>query len=151
MDIEQFWRSFLQKNNLDLDTKYFDAFSFHGENEKITNRLTALVLEGKKKATTSAYLEEERYPCIGSYSVVLDYYKKPVAVIQTTNIRILRLKDMNLQLVLKEGETSTLDSWFFDHNLIFEKESKELGYCFSMDMPIFFEEFELVYKVWVVK
>ena len=147
MNIEEFWNNFLQINNLDLNTKYFDAFSFYGEDEENTNRLTSLVLDGKKRATTSAYIEEEKYPCVGSYSIVLDYYKKPVAVIKTTNILILRLKDMNLELALKEGETDTLDSWFFDHNLLFEKESKELGYCFSMDMPIFFEEFELVYKV----
>lgn len=146
MDIEEFWNEFLTLNNLDKNTKYFDVFSFYGEDEKATQELTNLVLDGKKKATTSAYLDEEEYPHIGSYSIVLDYYEKPVCVIKTTNTRILRLKDMTLQLAIKEGEGDNLDSWYFAHNMMFEKESKELGYNFSMDMPIFFEEFELVYK-----
>lgn len=146
MNVEEFWNDFLTTNNLDTNTKYDDAFSFHGEDEKITQELTKLVLDGKKKATTSAYLPEEDYPSVGSYSIVLDFYKNPVCVIQTTKTRILRLKDMTLELAIKEGEGDDLDAWYFAHNMLFEKESKELGYKFTMDMPIFFEEFELVYK-----
>ena len=146
MTVEDYWGNFKRINNLNDDEKYFDAFSFFDISEEGIERLTKLVIDGKKKATTSAFLEDEEYPHIGSYSIVLNSKNEPVCIIRTTNTRILRLKDMSLQLALKEGESDSLEDWFFDHNLMFEKESQELGYKFCMDMPIFFEEFEVVYK-----
>jgi len=146
MSIEEYWNEFLIKNKLDINTKYYDAFTFYGHDERNSKWLTDLVLSGKKKATTSAFLEEENYPHIGSYSIVLDTDSNPVCIIQTTKTHILRLRDMSLELALKEGEGDSLESWYFDHNMMFEEESKELGYKFSMDMPIFFEEFEVIYK-----
>ena len=146
MSVEEYWGNFLKLNDLDKDTKYYDAFCFYGYTDEITDELTKLVLEGKKKATTSVFLEEETYPVIGSYSIVLDRSLTPVCIIKTTKTHILRFKDMPLELASKEGEGENLDSWFFDHSIVFKKEAEEIGYQFSLDMPIFFEEFEVVYK-----
>ena len=146
MNIEEYWNDFLIKNKLPLDTKYYDAFYFFDYSEEGIERLTNLVLSGKKKATTSAYLENEEYPHIGSYSIVLNSNNIPVCIIQTTRTRIMRFKDMTYEIARLEGEDDRLDTWLFNHSLVFEQESKELGYIFSVDMPIFFEEFEVVWK-----
>ena len=146
MSIEEYWNKFLQDSNLDRDTKYYDAFCFYGPDKETINRLTNLVLTGKKKATTSVFLDDEEYPHIGSYSIVLDINNEPVCIIQTVKIRVLRLKDMTWDIASKEGEGGNLETWFFDHNMMFTEESKQLGYKFTMDMPIFFEEFEVIYK-----
>lgn len=146
MSVEEFWNKFLVVSNLDSNIKYYEAFCFGGMSDEINDSLLELVLSGKKKATTCAYIDEEEYPHIGSYSIITNSKGEPKCVVQTTATHILRLKDMKLELAIKEGEGDSLDKWFFEHNMIFEAESKELGYQFSMDMPIFFEEFELVYK-----
>ena len=49
-------------------------------------------------------------------------------------------------IVKLEGEDDSLESWQKSHKRFFEEEGKELGYEFSEDMLVIFEEFEVVYK-----
>lgn len=46
-----------------------------------------------------------------------------------------------------EGEDDTLESWRAGHIRFFKEEGNELGYEFSNDMPVVFEDFEIVYQV----
>ena len=70
MNTSEYWENFKKENNLN-NINYYDAFSF-GMNDIEADELLSLVLEEKKKATTSVYLENEKYPKIGDYSIVLD-------------------------------------------------------------------------------
>lgn len=145
MDIETYWKDFLKNNNLNQDLKYFESFSF-GINDSQAEELLKLVLDGKKKATTSAYLEEEKYPKINDYSIVLDSKGQASCIIQTKKIRIMTFKEMTFEIAKLEGEDECLDTWIKNHIALFKEEGEEKGYSFTYDMPIFFEEFELVYK-----
>ncbi len=60
---------------------------------------------------------------------------------------IIKFKDMTFALCSKEGEDDSLESWRNNHISFFTREGKEeCGYEFSEDMPIVFEEFEVVYQ-----
>lgn len=70
----------------------------------------------------------------------------PKGVIETTNVRILPFKDITYDICRLEGEDDSLESWRRGHISFFKEEGKELGYKFSEEMPVVFEEFEVVYQ-----
>ncbi len=44
-----------------------------------------------------------------------------------------------------EGEDENLQSWIVGHIRYFTKEGQSMGYEFSQDMLVLFEEFEVIY------
>ena len=70
----------------------------------------------------------------------------PKCVIETTNVRILPFKDITYDICRLEGEDDSLESWRKGYISFFKEEGKELGYEFSEEMPVVFEEFEVVYQ-----
>ena len=145
MEINEYWHNFLKENNLSKDSKYIEAFSF-GRTPKQNDELLKLVLEGKKVATTSPYIEEEVYGNPNDYSIVLDSKGEPRCIIKTTKTRIMAFKDMTYDICKLEGEDEVLDTWIENHVAFLKESCDEYGYQFSFDMPIVFEEFEVVYK-----
>lgn len=116
--------------------------------EGAANYLLGLVLEGKKRATASslwAYeIEGEEIPKAGQKSVITYWDGTPGCVIQTTNVRILPYRDITFDIAVLEGEDDTLESWQRNHTKFFTEEGKEVGYEFNEDMPVIFEEFEVL-------
>lgn len=70
----------------------------------------------------------------------------PKCVIETTNVRILPFKDVTYDICKLEGEDDSLESWRKGHISFFKEEGKKSGYEFSEEMPVVFEEFEVVYQ-----
>jgi uncharacterized protein YhfF len=72
------------------------------------DRLVAAVLEGRKTATSSLLaewlLDDQELPAVGDRREVLDSNDKPVAVIETTAVDVIRLGDADLALAHEEGE-----------------------------------------------
>ena len=116
--------------------------------EGAANYLLGLVLEGKKRATASSLweyeLEGEPLPKVGEMSIITYWDGTPGCVIRTTNVRIIPYRDMTFDIAKLEGEDDTLESWQKNHEAFFIEEGKELGYTFSEDMPVIFEEFVVV-------
>lgn len=116
--------------------------------EEACNYLLGLVLKGQKKATSSALagyqLEGEDIPEAGDMSVITDWDGNPRCVIRTTRVSVLPYRDITFEIARLEGEDDTLDSWRSNHERFFREEGKELGYEFSEDMGVVFEEFEVV-------
>ena len=111
------------------------------------NYLLDLVLKGKKLATSSSYdgyEEDEEMPKVGDLSVITDWDGNPRCVIRTTNVRIIPFKDITYDIAKLEGEDENLESWRKTHEKFFKAEGEELGYTFSDDMKVLFEEFEVV-------
>ncbi len=146
--IETYWKKFLQDKKLPDSTPFAGECSF-GSNEQMSCNLTALVLTGHKQATTSALesfeLDNETLPHKDFYYAVTDWSGNPCAIIKTTKVSIMAYKDMTWDLARKEGEDNSMESWIKSHNTFFQEDSDIMGYTFSPDMPIVFEEFELVY------
>ena len=85
-------------------------------------------------------------PQAGQYSIVTDWDGVPRCVIQTTRVRVIPFNDITFDICRREGEDDSLDSWRESHIAFFTEEGRQLGYEFSEDMPVIFEEFKLVYK-----
>ena len=116
--------------------------------EKSCNHLLELVLIGKKRATSSSLegyqIEGEEIPKVGDMSVITDWDGNPRCVIKTTSVRIIPYKDITFDIAKLEGEDDNLDSWRENHEKFFTEEGKEVGYEFSKDMDVVFEEFEVI-------
>ncbi len=147
--VAQFWKEFLQKTRRDMNLKYYECFHFC-HTEELANSLLQLVLDGKKKATASSLLYyqavNEPLPKVGSLSIVTDFQGNPKCVIETTNVMILPFKDMTFDICKREGEDETLESWQEGHIRFFTMDGQENGFEFTWDMPVVFEDFEVVYR-----
>ena len=150
MTTEAFWAEFLEKTNRDANTRYLECFHFD-LNERSANELLALVLAGKKRATASSLYAFEaegcELPTIGSLSIVTDWDGNPRCVIETTAITILPFREITFAICSREGEDDSLESWQRGHRRFFTEDGKALGYEFSEDMPVIFEDFAVVYQV----
>lgn len=80
-------------------------FAFPGP---LRDRLVGAILAGAKTSTSSLLADYqhggEPLPQVGERSVVMDSADRPVAVIETTGVRVIRLGDVDLQHALDEGE-----------------------------------------------
>lgn len=149
MTVNEFWQDFLRDTNRNPDTKYIECFHFE-LTEKWANELLRLVLIGQKQATASslwAYQKEgDRVPQIGDLSIVTDWDGVPKCVIETTSVTIIPFKDITYDICKREGEDDNLESWRRGHTSFFTREGKELGYTFTEDMPVIFEDFNVIFK-----
>ena len=148
MTVETFWQGFLRDTGRSPDTKYLESFYF-GLSEKSANTLLELVLSGKKRATASsllAYKEDlSKAPEAGDLSIVTDWDGIPRCVIETKAVNIYRFGDITFDICKREGEDACLETWREGHTRYFTADGKEQGYEFSEDMPVLFEDFEVVY------
>ncbi|WP_239145434.1 ASCH domain-containing protein [Actinoplanes couchii] len=80
-------------------------FAFPGP---LRDQLVAAVLSGAKTTTTALLagyeLDGKPLPAPGQRLAVIDSTDRPVATIELTEVRVLRLADVDLQHVLDEGE-----------------------------------------------
>lgn len=149
MTVEEFWKSFLKDTGKSPDTTYLESFYFD-LSEKWANELLRLVMIGQKSATSSSLLtyqkEKLRVPQVGDYSIVTDWDGNPRCVIETTEVMILPFSDITYEICRAEGEDENLESWRAGHISFFTEEGKDVGYTFSEDMPVVFENFKAVYQ-----
>lgn len=148
MKVNDFWNRFLLETGKDTNTQYIECFHFELTKE-LANSLLAMVLSGQKQATASSLyafeMRGERLPQTGDYSIVTDWEGNPRCVIETTAVTLLPFKEMTYELCKREGEDDTLESWRDGHSRFFTEEGKQLGYHFSEDMPVVFEDFKVVF------
>jgi uncharacterized protein YhfF len=92
-------------------------FAFPGP---LRDQLVAAILSEAKTSTSSLALayqrENEPLPVVGQRSAVLDSAGRRVAIIETTEVRIVRLADIELQHALDEGEGyESVEQWRSGH------------------------------------
>jgi len=90
---------------MNLDDLPRMEFAFPGP---LRDQLVAAVLSGAKTATTGLVLEYERenepLPEVGQLLTVVDSADRRIAAIELTQVRVIRLADVDLQHALDEGE-----------------------------------------------
>ena len=90
---------------MNLDELPRMEFAFPGG---LRDRLVAAILSGAKTATTGLVLDYERadepLPEVGQLLAVVDSADRRVAAIEVTQVRVIRLADVDLQHALDEGE-----------------------------------------------
>ena len=83
-------------------------FAFPGP---LREKLVASILDGTKTATAGLLREYEHegepLPKIGDRAVVIDSENRPLAVIETTEVEVIRADEVELQFALDEGEGFT--------------------------------------------
>ncbi|MGY0233209.1 ASCH domain-containing protein [Longispora urticae] len=92
-------------------------FAFPGP---LRDQLVAAVLSGAKTTTSGLVIDYETegdpLPEPGERSVVIDSDARPVAVIELTEVRIIRVGDCDLRHAIDEGEGfETVAQWRTDH------------------------------------
>ena len=147
--IQLFWNSFIDATSKDASLNYFDCFHFDNT-EEWANKLLRLVLDGKKKATASSihFFECRRMslPKIGDLNIITDWDGNPQCVIETTNVTVLPFREITFEICKREGEDDSLESWQKGHIHFFTKDGQTEGYQFTWDMPVVFEDFEVIYR-----
>ena len=88
-------------------------FGFPGP---LRDTLVAAILRGEKTSTTGLLEEYRREGSaieeVGVQEVVVDSDERPVAVIETTEVEVKRLADVDLPFAIDEGEGfTTLAEW----------------------------------------
>ncbi|MBQ9948133.1 MAG: tRNA (guanosine(37)-N1)-methyltransferase TrmD [Oscillospiraceae bacterium] len=142
--VQEFWDGFIREKGLDEDTDYVQIFRV-GSNEGESNRLLRLILRGKKRATTYLY-DDDILPEKGDYSIITDWDGVPRCVVRTTRVQIIPFNEITLEQALKEGEDKTLGAWRETHRAVYIRYAEQLGYEFSEDTKIVYEEFHLEYR-----
>jgi uncharacterized protein YhfF len=83
----------------------------------LRRKLVEAVLRGDKTATAGLAADheagsEEPLPQVGDRSLLLGSDDEPVAVVETTEVRVLRVGDVDLAFALDEGEGfQTVADW----------------------------------------
>jgi uncharacterized protein YhfF len=86
----------------------------------LRERLVAVVLNGRKTATSSLLAEwdaeNDALPEVGDRLTVVDSDERPVGTIELTAVEVIRLGDADLTLAHAEGEGfETVDQWRREH------------------------------------
>jgi uncharacterized protein YhfF len=96
----------------DIDDMRTAEFGFPGA---LRDRLVRAILDGRKTATASLAVEYsglEPLPRVGERAAVVDSGGRRVAVIETTDVRIVAFAEVDLQFALDEGEGfESVDDW----------------------------------------
>lgn len=145
MNASELWSKF--KVNHNIDTNEYETWAFGASPDE----LLELVLQGKKRATASAYILYELgidpAPLLGGYSVLLNSKGEAKCIIQTTVLNYVPFKEVTEAFANKEGEgDGSLAYWREAHTEFFTSCLKEIGETFVDDMIVVCEEFEVVYK-----
>ncbi|TWF94434.1 uncharacterized protein YhfF [Saccharopolyspora dendranthemae] len=117
----------------------------------------AAILSGAKTSTSGLVLAYERanepFPEVGQLSAVVDSLDRRVAVIEVTEVRIVRLADVDLQHALDEGEgDESVAQWRagheeFWHSAEVRAELGAPGFTATDDTLVLAERFRLVRTV----
>ena len=148
MSIAQFWQDYLRQAGKDPNTRYLECFHFD-VNERSANELLSLVLSGKKRATASSLyaFPPGEAPKPGDLSIVTDWDGNPHCVIETKAVQVIPFCEMTFEICSREGEDECLETWQAGHRRFFTQDGEEMGYEFTEDMPVIFEDFEVVYSI----
>lgn len=138
-------------DGMNLDDLPAAEFAFPGP---LRDQLVAAILSGAKTSTSSLMLEYERenepLPEVGQLSAVLDSEGRRVAVIEVTEVRIVRLADVDLQHALDEGEgDESVQQWRSGHEKFWQSaevraEMDDPRFTVNDDTLIVAERFQLI-------
>ncbi|MCC3300710.1 ASCH domain-containing protein [Arthrobacter sp. zg-Y895] len=123
-----------------------------GDSPALADELLALVLDGRKRATSShvaEYVAEgEPLPRIGIHWIVCDGAGAPKAILRTTELRLGTFADADEAFAYDEGEDDrSLASWQREHRKFWERTAAARGGSWSEEDELVFERFEVVWPI----
>jgi uncharacterized protein YhfF len=89
---------------------------------ELRRELVAAVLSGKKTATASLREPGETAPAVGTRYLLQGYDDEPVAVVEVTEARIVRVSEIDVDFARDEGEGfESVEDWRVAHEQFFEQ------------------------------
>ncbi|MEU7656110.1 ASCH domain-containing protein [Micromonospora taraxaci] len=135
-----------------LDDLPLAEFAFPGP---LRDTLVGAILSGAKTSTTGLLIgyecANEPLPEVGQRTAVVDSAGRRVAVIELTDVRVIRLADVDLEHALAEGEgDESVAQWRAGHETFWHSAEMraELGdpdFTVDDDTLVVTERFRLVY------
>ncbi len=126
-------------------------FAFPGP---LRDQLVAAILAGEKTSTTGLVIDYEHdgetLPTAGERSVVVDSDDQPVGIIEATEVRVVRLADVDLAHAIDEGEGYTsVAEWRAGHERFWHSEEmrsalEDPDFTVNDDTLVVAERFRLV-------
>lgn len=123
----------------------------------LRDQLVAAVLDGRKVSTSGLLveyeIEKEELPPVGERSALIDSDGREIAVLEVTEVRVLRLADVGLQHALDEGEGyASVAEWRAGHERFWHGEEMRdaLGdpeFTVDDDTMIVAERFRVVERI----
>ena len=148
-ELDKYWNKFLSETGRSPDDKCAGDIGFEAKGF-VGDELLTLVLAGKKTALFSSYstfaIDNEPLPVSGELYLVLDRAGQPQCVIEFENIQILPYNEVTWEMAKLEGEDENLDAWKERQKEYLEEEGNILGFDFSPDIKLVFQEFKVVYR-----
>lgn len=143
---QEMWKAYCMAMGTE-ETEY-EAWPFGDD----PDMLAALVLAGKKRATSSAYdlyaLEGENIPEKGDKSVILNSRDEAVCIIENTAVSVLPYDEVTPEMAAMEGEGDGSQAyWRQVHERFFRQDMAQSGLCFHEKMPVVFEQFRVIWPV----
>jgi uncharacterized protein (TIGR03083 family) len=119
-------------------------FAFPGP---LRDSLVAAILRGEKTSSTALVLDyesvNEPLPVAGEHAEMVDSQDRPVAIIETTSVRVVRLGDVDLQHAIDEGEgDETVAHWRESHTRFWH--SYRPGFAVEDDLQVVLQRFRVV-------
>ena len=149
-NLNAYWGMFRRENPLYEGVELPPSFYFC-DNKEDADECARLVSRGIKQATTHALqwfdLHGENLPIIGDLAVVTDWSKRPVAVIRTKRVEIVKFRDISAEYAFIEGEgDKSLAYWKRVHWAFFMRELAPHGLKPTLEMELVCEYFETIWS-----
>jgi uncharacterized protein YhfF len=122
-------------------------FAFPGP---LRDQLVAAVLSGAKTTTTALAVDHGPLPVVGERLAVIDSGDRTVAVIEMTDVRVIRLADVDLRHAVDEGEgDESVVQWRAGHEQFWHSdeiraELGDPGFTVGDDTPVVAKRFRVV-------
>jgi uncharacterized protein YhfF len=148
---EAFWRAYLAQLSAEHPHRSArpDSFGFGGVPD-LAEELAALVLAGRKRATTSLPVEYtalgEALPRAGDLSIIVRGDGRPVAIIERTHVESLPFDEVDARFAAVEGEgDGSLGYWRRAHQEYFTDVVGRLGGSFDGRTSVICQTFRVVW------
>lgn len=149
-EFESFWASAMAAGAQLESARFLEAFVF-GDSAGLAAELGQLVVAEVKRATASLIwtyeVENRPPPKPGDLSIVTDWEKRPLCIIETTKVDVVPFEEVTAEFAQAEGEgDATLSSWRRNHEAFFARECARIGRTPSARMPVVCERFHVIYQ-----
>lgn len=147
-----FWSDFLSATGRDEETLCSGEVSFDATlgTGATSDAKLALALSGRKRAFFSALdtllIEGEELPLTGELYLLTDRAGVARAVIELTKVEVVPFERVTSQMVALDGEDESLPAWQEKEKEILEDEAAIVGFSFTPQTKLIFQEFRCIYR-----
>ena len=144
-EAKDLWKAYCEATGVSGVVPDSDWF---GDDPDMADELLALVLSGQKQATCELLRQFPKgdAPKPGDHWIITDGQKTPRCIIQTTQVDICKVRDVDAAFAWDEGEgDESLDYWKREHDAYFQRSALRDGFTYSDEMLAVCERFKCVW------